>query len=203
MSEETPKEEIPIEQLSAYSLYLVQESLNEWEEQQGQRKGLNGWQAMDIPGVSLEQVRQYNIDEQARGKYKKGAGYSIQDEYRYLLAEKDFQADAGINSQAATDAAAEAAAAQAALEAEPNRIDQEYADGIGIVNQALEESTLADDVMGPPVDPTNIEVDAEPVSISNPENNAGKLGGINSFKKTYNKAEAAKLSSIKNKSINI
>ena len=188
MAEETTNTEIPIEQLSAYSLYLVQESLAEYEKQ-GARKDT----------LDRNDYRDWLSGDIVRRKYKAGDKYSIEDEYRYLLAETDFEATPGFNYEGAVDAANEAAAAVP----EADRIDQEYADGIGIVNQALEESTLADDVMGPPVDPTNITVDAEPVSISSPENNAGKLGGINSFKKAYNKAEAVKLSSIKNTSINI
>ena len=90
-----------IQDLNAYSMAQIQRSLDQWNSEQKLRKGLNGFQEMDIPGVSLSQVRQYNLDSTARSKYKSGDIYGIEDEYRYLTEQKGF---VGERAAAAADA---------------------------------------------------------------------------------------------------
>ena len=209
---------VPIEELSAYSLYQVQRSLNEWEEKErafeeqllekhGSRSDMGDIRKYGKNHTPTQKKwwgqrinREWYDLKNARERYNEGEKHTLEHEYRYLVSEQDFLGEGGVNSESARAAAAEAeAAAQAELDAEPNRIDQEYADGIGAVNQALADSTLADDFMGEPVDPTNRIIEAEPVSISNPEeSSSARLGGINAFK-----SAPATVRTIKNQSINI
>jgi hypothetical protein len=186
MADEPKKEPVKIEELSAYSLYQVQKSLNEYNKWEKEREGGNVWE-LDMLGDDEGAKRQ---------AYRKGKGYDVEDEYRYLMAEQDFVGEGNANF-----AAAEAAAAEAAVpvDAEGNRIDQQYADGIGVVNQALDDATLGEDFLNQPaVDPTNRMIDAEPVSISNPDESSTRMGGIKQFQ-SGSKATRT----IKNKSINI
>jgi hypothetical protein len=199
---------VPVEDLSAYSLYQVQKSLNEWKEQQelanaeeeydrytphGPRKHTR--KAERVEGQLGEQ--EYADLLNARERYNEGEEHTLEHEYRYLVSEQDFIGEGGVNSEAARLAAE--AAEQAALEAEPNRIDQEYADGIGAVNQALADAEMVNGVMAEPVDPTNKIIEMDPVSISNPEEgSSARLGGINAFK-----SAPASVRTIKNQSINI
>tara|TARA_R110002050_G_scaffold29097_3_gene74982 strand:- start:2205 stop:2777 length:573 start_codon:yes stop_codon:yes gene_type:complete len=190
MADEPKKEPVKIEELSAYSLYQVQRSLNEynkWEkEREGERGGMNGEE------VAATAFGNYDWDESGkRQSYRKGKSYDIEDEYRYLMAEQDFVGEGNANF------AAEEEAEETIPEAD--RIDTEYSEGIGVVNQALDDATLGEDFLNQPaVDPTNRMIDAEPVSISNPDESSTRMGGIKQFQ-----SDSKATRTIKNKSINI
>ena len=69
---------VPIEQLSAYSLNQVQQSLNKYNQDYKTYSAGNAWDQVDLQDPSA-----------GRMKYR-SANYGIEDEYRYLVAEKDF-----------------------------------------------------------------------------------------------------------------
>lgn len=176
---------IPIEALSAYSLYEVQRSLNEFEKSITEAK--SPWDFLDPNGI-------FGSGAAKRKKYERGDDWDLQDEYRYLLLEEGFEPTSGITAEA------EGKSDKVATDADADRIDQAYAEGIGRVNQALDDATLGEDITNvPPVNPTDVTVDAEPVEISNPEEYTGKLGGINSYKRSL----PTTMRTIKNNSINI
>ena len=103
MADEPKKEPVKIEELSAYSLYQVQRSLNEynkWEkEREGERGGMNGEE------VAATAFGNYDWDESGkRQSYRKGKSYDIEDEYRYLMAEQDFVGEGNANFAAEEEA---------------------------------------------------------------------------------------------------
>lgn len=186
--EEVDQKHIAIEELSAYSLYQVQRSLNEFRKYQADYESKDAWERAGVDYFDGGMFGKRGSD-----RYKHGKEYDIEDEYRYLLAETEFTPDRGSFGAEEAEEEAEETIPEA------DRIDTEYSEGIGVVNQALDDSTLGEDVLNQPaVDPTDRVVEADPVSISGAEDSSSKLGGINSFK-----SDKGKMRTIKNESINI
>tara|TARA_R110002012_G_scaffold215109_1_gene386179 strand:- start:801 stop:1388 length:588 start_codon:yes stop_codon:yes gene_type:complete len=190
---------IPIEELSAYALYQIQQSLNEWNKVTHEYENADAqWER--------EGNREYNLGFRARSKYRKSKkGYSIEDEYKYLLGETDFAADF-LGDHETKKGEAESASTPAPSP-EADRIDQAYADGIGKVNNALDESTLGSEITEEPQgDPTDLIVEMDPVTISNPEDSViGELKGIKQFQKSSGGggSKSNSMRTIKNKTLNL
>ena len=82
-----------IQDLSAYSLNQVQQSLDKYNKTSESYRGKNAWEQMDFPG-DPNNVRDWNKEEASRAKYKKGS-WGIEDEYRWMQEENNFLGDFG------------------------------------------------------------------------------------------------------------
>ena len=78
---------VPIEELSAYSLYQVQQSLDKYNKGYDAYKKSDPWNP--VPNINTKGGLPWEQQAAKRAKYK-SASYGIEDEYRYLMAEEGF-----------------------------------------------------------------------------------------------------------------
>ena len=89
---------IPIEQLNAWSLNSVRQSLDKYNKYDQRENKLDFYDS--------NVTRDYDNREAKMGKYRRGSGWGLEDEYRYLVGEKGFQGVSGGGGAAPAAAAA-------------------------------------------------------------------------------------------------
>jgi hypothetical protein len=90
-----------IQDLSAYSMAQIQQSLNQYT-QNSNKFGTERASNYRMPGY-----RDFLINQNARQGYKSGSGYGIEDEYRYMVGEKGFVGEKAGGSAPAAETQAE------------------------------------------------------------------------------------------------
>lgn len=86
-----------IQDLSAYSMAQIQQSLNQYL-QNSNKFGNERASNYRMPGY-----RDFLINQNARQGYKSGSGYGIEDEYRYMVGEKGFVGERAAGAAPASD----------------------------------------------------------------------------------------------------
>jgi hypothetical protein len=86
---------IPIEQLNAWSLNTVRQSLDKYN---SYAKNPPGYNAFGV--YNSNDAKEYYTRQAKEGQYRRGDGWGIEDEYRYLVGEEGFKGVRGVAAPA-------------------------------------------------------------------------------------------------------